>query len=107
MKKGAAAKTWTKMTPKELPEATDRFDDPNYAPPAVRMPAQLRKRHEKALSALRAKSRTNAAKFDNHGARVQITLRKELLRRADELAQQHGLSRSQIIAQGLELLIAG
>jgi hypothetical protein len=38
---------------------------------------------------------------------VNITVERSLLRRADAWAQEHGLTRAQLIARGLELVMRG
>ncbi|HZL34937.1 MAG TPA: hypothetical protein VFC78_06490 [Tepidisphaeraceae bacterium] len=39
-------------------------------------------------------------------ARIQATMERGLLRRADEYARRHGMSRSQLIARGVEEVLA-
>ena len=103
MTRHRTAKPWPRMSPAELARATRAFDDPNYTPPTKPEPAALASRHRKALAALGAQARS-AARRD--AAQVRITLERALLRRADELANARGLNRSQVIAEGLELLLA-
>ena len=90
------------MSAAELANATRAFDDPKFIPPAKPEPAALASRHSRALAALRSNAR-NAARRD--AAQVRVTLKRDLLRRADELASARGINRSQVIAQGLELLL--
>lgn len=52
-------------------------------------------------AARKSKGRPKAA-----GTRVQATVNRTLLRRADAYARRHGLSRSQLIAQGIERLLS-
>jgi hypothetical protein len=104
MRVNGTKKSWPKMSAAELARATRAFDDPNYVPPVVSEPPELAKRHRKALKALRSKARSG-----RHGdpAQVKITLERTLLRRTDELASARGVNRSQVIAEGLALLLAG
>ena len=102
-----ATKRWPKLSSRELADATRAFDDPDYLPPPVKMQAALRVRHGKALAALRAKARTDAATAKGRATRVEIALEPKLLKRADALAAREGLSLSQIISRGLSLLFAG
>jgi hypothetical protein len=92
------------MSPGELAHATKAFDDPEFDPPAKPEPLSVARRHRKALAALRSKSRGSNP---NDAAQVRVILKRALLRRADELASARGLlNRSQVIAEGLELLLA-
>ena len=62
-----------------------------------------------AEQALHARFRRKAAgrPVKREGAaRIQATMERGLLRRADEYARQHGMSRSQLIARGVEEVIA-
>jgi hypothetical protein len=106
MKRNSNARNWPQLSLKDLAEATREFDDPNYLPPARKMPAALAARHAKALAALRAKARTGSKRTQaQRHARVQVTLEPKLLRRADARAAEEGLSRSQLSARGLQLLL--
>jgi hypothetical protein len=99
----SSSRTEPQMSPAELARATRAFDDPNFVPPAKPEPAALASRHRRALAALRSKAR-DAARRD--AAQVRVTLERALLRRTDELANARGINRSQVIAEGLELLLA-
>ena len=103
MTRHGATKPWPRMSPAELARSTRAFDDLNFIPPGKPEPAALASRHRRALAALRSKAR-EAARHD--AAQVRVTLERALLRRADELANARGINRSQVIAQGLELLLA-
>ena len=100
---GSALKRWAGMTTEELAAATKSFDDPAYVPKPAKMPEELRARHAKALVGLRGGKRVNSSK--RRAARVQITLEPQLLRGADAMAQREGISRSELFARGLKLLM--
>src|SRR6185437_13450892 len=103
MREKGPLKAWPRMSAAELARATRAFDDPSYVPPALREPPELAKRHRKALAALRSKARSAR---NRDAADVRVKLERTLLRRADELANARGLNRSQVIAEGLQLLLA-
>ncbi len=103
MKASRANKSWPPMSSAELARATRAFDDPNFVPPTVPEPAKVAQRHRNALAELRSKSRATHGK---NAAQIRITLARTLLRRADELASARGIHRSQVIAEGLELLLS-
>lgn len=50
--------------------------------------------------------RANDSTAAEGNARIQATMERGLLRRADAYARRHGLTRSQLIARGLEKLLA-
>jgi hypothetical protein len=47
------------------------------------------------------------AKAPRNAKRVQISIEQALLKAADRFAAEHGLSRSQVIAEGVRRLLAG
>jgi hypothetical protein len=101
MKNPTSAKAWTRMSARELAAATAMFDDPDYMPPAVPVPAALERRHRRAIASLREKAGNHRA----NRTRIQVTLEDDLLKKADKLAHRRGMSRSQMVAAGLRLLI--
>ena len=94
-------KDWTAMNAQELTAATAAFDDPDYRPPAVKLPAQLRARHQRALAAIRAEARKRPSKQ----RKIQVTVEDDLLKKTDQAANRRGVSRSQMISAGLRLLL--
>jgi len=62
MKKATSTKQWTNLAADDLAAATAAFDDPNYLPPVVKLPPQLRARHQRALAAIRAEARKRPSK---------------------------------------------
>ena len=103
MKGNGSRKSWLKMSPAELARSTRSFDDPNYCPPAVPEPPDLAARHRKAMAALRAKSRRTRGR---NAAHIRVTLERSLLQQTDQLANARGINRSEVIAEGLQLLLA-
>jgi hypothetical protein len=102
MKQDRSNRPWAKMSAGELARATRAFDDPSFLPPVVAEPAGLAARHRKALAMLRSKAKPASS---GDSAQVRITLKRALLRGADKLAQDKGITRSEVIARGLELLL--
>jgi hypothetical protein len=101
MKKTMTHRDWTTPNAQELAAATVAFDDPDYGPPAVKLPAQLRARHQRALAAIRAEARKRPSKQ----RKIQVTVEDDLLKKTDQAANSRGLSRSQMISAGLRLLL--
>lgn len=65
---------------------------------------QERSRFERAIG--RSGQRGRGRPKIGHGARrISVTVEKHLLGRADQFAKQHGLSRAEVIARGLELAL--
>jgi len=102
------AKPFSRMNADELAAATAEFDRP--APGAL----QIRRApgREKARLA-RAMARPNGAggaigrPIVGEGAeRINITVERGLLKDADNFADAHGMTRSQLIAEGLRLAMA-
>lgn len=94
------SKNYTKMTPKELAAATRQFDvgtDPRFLKP----PPEEKRRHDSAMR--RIKRRRGRPRVGVGSSRVQITLEGSLLKQADQFARARGISRSELIADGLLL----
>jgi hypothetical protein len=90
------------MSSAELARATRAFNDPNFVPPTVPEPPELAARHRKALAGLQSKARSTRR---TDAQQVRVTLERALLRRTDALATARGIKRSQVIAEGLKLLL--
>lgn len=92
-------KKWHEIASDEIARATRKYDEAFAADKYFRpMPASERAAHLKSLRRGQPQ-RKKAIK------RVVIALEQELLQRADSYAKRHGLTRSDIIAKGLETLI--
>ena len=96
--KTKAVKNWTQMTAIELGEATKdlatiRYEDTRPMNKAER--AQWTRTKRRRGRPLKAEKAT----------RVLISVERTLLKEADALARSQGVSRSQLIAQGLKTLI--
>lgn len=90
------AKRYQDMNLQELREATKRYDEPFVFERTRPMTAAERERDR------RARGRPPVGQ----GARrVNITMERELLARADALATKRKIGRSELIAQGLRLLL--
>ena len=94
-----SSKPYWEMTTAELREATKEFDREMIPgrPLTPRMKEALR----------RARNKRGRPKVGKGAARVLITVEKGLLGRADSFAKRHHLSRSQLIARGLEAVLNG
>lgn len=92
-------KPYSEMTTTELREATKEFDREikRFPPGRALTPAQ-----KKAFGAARRRGRP---KVGEGSANVQITMERGLLRRLDTAARQKGMTRSQLVAEGVRELL--
>lgn len=95
-------KPYTEMTPRELKEATSEFDADfvadTFGPPTASAKAQD----------VRARKRlVGRPRVGQGAARVLITVERGLLARTDALARRRGISRSELIAEGLRRTVSG
>jgi len=95
-------KPYTEMNTRELAEATREFDEEFVADRARPMNAAERKEHRRAAKRGRGRPRIGAG-----AERINITIERDLLARADALAADRKISRSEMIASALQLLVAG
>jgi hypothetical protein len=93
-------KPFTKMNARELAEATREFDEPFVMDRGRPLNAAERKQHR--LAAKRGRGRPRIGKGSE---RINITIERDLLSRADAVARQRRIGRSEMIASALELLI--
>lgn len=91
-------KAFTEMTTQELREATKEFDEEfiadTFGPPTP-----------DARAALARAKRRGRPTVGKGAARVLITIERGLLHEADAFAKDHDMSRSQLIAAGLNRMI--
>jgi hypothetical protein len=95
-----SGKPYTAMTTEELREATRQFDEPMAAERLSR-PLTAAERAE-----YRRSVRPRGAKSGDGAKRVLITVERRLLRQVDALAERQGISRSELIARGLQQLVS-
>ena len=90
------AKPYAEMTTAELREATREFDEPMVLERKSRpLTAQERAEYKRAV-------KRGRPKIGRGAKRVLITVEGGLLERADAFAERNGMTRSQLIARGLE-----
>ena len=89
---------YNRMTAEELDAEVARFDrdSPEGKPLTARQRAQLR----------RAKRRVGRPIVGKGAERVTITMERDLLRQADKFARQTKMSRSELIARGIRVVIS-
>ncbi|MFI5379051.1 MAG: hypothetical protein ACHRHE_07135 [Tepidisphaerales bacterium] len=99
-------KPYWDMTTDELREATREFDEPfvfeKGKPLTVADKAMFSKAREHARKVKRGRPRIGKG-----AARITTTVERSLLERVDRYAQSHGLTRAQIISNGLTAVLAG
>ena len=102
-----AKKNYWEMNLEELREATKEFDKPwtGKGLPGKALTAVDREVHRQAAAYAR---KTNAGRpRKGLGAlRVQVSMERGLLARADAYARIHGLSRAALLARSVELLLS-
>ena len=94
-------KPYDQMTTDELREATKVYDEPFVMDRSKPLTPRQKALHREA------KRRRGRPVVGKGAARVLITVERGLLGRADRFAQNHNLSRSQLIARGLEVVLNG
>jgi hypothetical protein len=93
-------KSWSEMSTKELREATREFEREDLSPPKP-----LTKADRQLLRQAREHARRGRPVVGRGAAKISATIEKELLGEADRYAHRHGLSRSQLIAEGLKAVL--
>lgn len=101
------AKPYEQMNAQELQEATRQFDKPmvairNSKPLTRKQTAQLRR---VGLISSSKKARRQGAR-NAKSERVTFSIPRRLLVKADKLAKSKGIHRSELIALGIESLLA-
>lgn len=95
------AKSYSEMTTRELAEATREFDEPFVMDRGRPLNAA-----ERSLHRLAAKRGRGRPKIGKGSERINITIERNLLARADAVARQQKIGRSEMIASALKLLIS-
>jgi hypothetical protein len=88
-----------RMDAAELDEEVAKFDQEFIAETATALTAKERGRDRTA------RQKRGRPQVGNGARRVLITIESSLLRRSDRYADKHGLTRSALIARGLEALL--
>ncbi len=88
-----------RMDAAELDEEVAKFDQEFIAETARALTAKERVRDQKA------RRKRGRPQVGNGAKRVLVTIEASLLRRSDVYADKHGLTRSALIARGLEALL--
>lgn len=92
-------KPYAQMTSAELAKATRRYDKPFAALEESKpMTATMQRMHRRAAKRGRPRVGKGAAK-------LYISMERGLLKQADHFAKTHGLSRSQLISQGIRAML--
>ena len=93
-------KPLARMNARELAEATREFDKPFAMDRGRPLNAAERKQHRAAAKRGRGRPRIGKG-----AERINITIERNLLARADALAAEREMGRSEVIASALELLM--
>jgi hypothetical protein len=99
-------KRYQDMTLEELRAATKEFDAEHVGTPGKPLSPAMKARNAKAIKAAKAIARKRGRpKVGQGSASVMVSIERELLANADEIAAKEGMSRSEMIAQGLLLFM--
>lgn len=93
-------KPYSEMNARELAEATREFDEPFVMDRGRPLNAAEREQHRRA--AKRGRSQAQGGKGSE---RINVTIERELLARADAVARQRKIGRSEMITSALKLFI--
>lgn len=104
MPKKTLTKPYSQMTTAELREATKRFDDPGYHPPAQELTAEDR-RIERMAGKLERAVKVGRPRIGLGAERVQIAMERGLRRKLDAYAKKHGVSRSKAMSEAVRKYI--
>lgn len=100
MTKKSLEKPYWEMNTEELREATKEFDEEFVMDKFTPLTPEMRARWEKA-------KRKAPLPKKNQGVQIiTVTIRKDLLVRADALAKKRRISRSRLIERGLKAVLA-
>jgi hypothetical protein len=92
-------KPYDQMTTAELANATKRYDKPFAALKESKpLTATMRRMHR--IAAKRGRPRVGKG-----AAKLYISMERGLLKQADHFARIHGMSRSQLISQGIRAVL--
>jgi hypothetical protein len=89
------------MNTKELAEATKEFDQEFIADKGRPLSAAGRAAHLRAEKKAAASAKSGRPKVGKGAERINITVERDLLHKADHFAKTHGLSRAQLVARAL------
>ena len=92
-------KRYSQMKAKELQAATKDLDEEFAAEKSRPLNQQERQRHARARR--RGRPRVGAG-----ADKIHVTIERDLLARTDAFAQEHDLTRSEVIARGLRAVLA-
>lgn len=99
-------KPYWEMNTAELREATREFDEPfafeKGKPLTPRDKVKFRNAREHARKVKRGRPRVGLG-----ATRITTTVERSLLKRVDEFAKAHEMTRAEVIAEGMERVIAG
>lgn len=93
-------KPYTEMTTRELAKATHEFDEPFAMDRGRPLNAKERRQHRRAAQRGRGRPRVGSG-----SVRVNFTIGRDLLKSADQMARASGRNRSELLADGLKLLL--
>jgi hypothetical protein len=102
----ARQKRYDQMSAAALAKATAKYDKPSIGPglPGKPLTAEDRAAHRRARS--NAKSKMGRPVIGEGAKIVPVSIERGLLRQVDRLAKRQKLKRSQLVAEGLRMLLA-
>jgi hypothetical protein len=102
-------KRYRGMTAEQLAEATKEFEAPGFVPrPSGKMSPKLVAAEKRVRAAIRKEHRGRGRPVVGKGAeRVTTSIERGLLKEVDAYAEAKGISRAEMIARGLRMVMAG
>jgi hypothetical protein len=98
-------KHWSEMNTRELAEATreldKEFSGEGWKPLTARDKALFKRSAAKAA----AKAARGRPRIGKGAERINISIERQMLKKADALAKREGVKRSELIARGLAMLL--
>lgn len=99
----AKHKPYEEMNTAELAQATAKYDEPWTGPglPGKPLTAAQRAQHRQAS----ARAKAGRPRIGGGAQIVPVSIERGLLRKVDAFAKRHDLKRSQMVAEGLRLVM--
>lgn len=99
-------KPYDRMRANELAKATAEYDKPSIGPELPGKPLTTGGRVAHRRARAHAKAKMGRPTIGEGAKIVPVSIERGLLRQVDRFAKRHKLKRSQLVAEGLKILLA-
>ena len=96
---------WSEMNARELAEATSQFEKEFSGDGWEPLGAQDKALFKRSAAKAAAKALRGRPRVGKGAERINISIEREMLEKADALASREGVNRSELIARGLAMLL--